>query len=61
VNGNWFTVMMDGESVTVCVIGCYENEEGEETALLAVIRPENMLHVPKRQLDYLFQSHDPLH
>lgn len=53
--GNMFTVYMDGNMMTVCVIGSYKEEySGEEIVILAVINQENMVHVPLEDLDILF-------
>ena len=53
--GDLFTVYMEGAMMTVCVIGSYKEEySGEEMVILAVVSQDNMVHVPKEELDMLF-------
>ncbi|HPF20491.1 MAG TPA: hypothetical protein PLC88_04055 [Syntrophomonas sp.] len=53
--GDLFTVYMEGAMMTVCVIASYQEEySGEEMVILAVINPDNLVHVSREELDYLF-------
>ncbi|MEQ8200461.1 MAG: hypothetical protein ABRQ24_03445 [Syntrophomonadaceae bacterium] len=53
--GDLFTVYMDGNPMTICVLGSYQEElSGEEMVILAVISQENMVHVPAEDLNNLF-------
>ena len=53
--GDLFTVYMNGTTMTVCVLGFYNEEyTGEEMAILAVVSQDNMVHVPADDLDILF-------
>lgn len=52
--GDLFTVYMDGAMMTVCVIGSYKEEySGEEMVILAIVSQDNMVHVPREDLDML--------
>jgi len=53
--GDLFTVYMDGNVMTICVLGSYNEElSGEEMVILAVVNQENMVHVPVTDLNMLF-------
>ncbi|MDD3363989.1 MAG: hypothetical protein PHZ03_03330 [Syntrophomonas sp.] len=53
--GDMFTVYMDGNMMTICVIGSYKEEySGEEMVILAVVSQDNLVHVPADDLDLLF-------
>lgn len=53
--GDIYTVYLDGAVMTVCVLGSYVEElSGEEMVVLAIINQENMVHVPREDLDTLF-------
>lgn len=53
--GDLFTVYLDGSMMTVCVIGSYREEySGEEMVILAVVSQDNMIHVPREDLDMFF-------
>ncbi len=53
--GDIFTVYLDGNAMTVCVLGSYREElTGEEMVVLAIVNNENMVHVPLEDLDMLF-------
>ena len=53
--GDLFTVFMDGNSMTVCVLGSYYEElSGEEMVILAVVNQENMVHIPADDFNALF-------
>ena len=53
--GDLFTVYLNGSTMTVCVLGFYNEEySGEEMVLLAVVAQENMVHVPLEDLAALF-------
>jgi len=53
--GDLFTVYMDGNIMTICVLGSYMEEyTGEEMVILAVVSQENMIHIPADDLDMLF-------
>jgi len=53
--GDLFTVYMEGIMMTVCVIASYKEEySGEEMVILAVINQDNMVHVSREELEYLF-------
>lgn len=53
--GDLFTVYLNGSTMTVCVLGFYNEEySGEEMVLLAVVGHENMVHVPLEDLEALF-------
>lgn len=52
--GDLFTVYMDGNVMTICVLGSYNEElSGEEIVILAVVNQENMVHVPVTDLNVL--------
>lgn len=45
--GDLVDIIVDGQILTVCVVGFYIDEDsGEEVALLAVVPPKALLHVP---------------
>lgn len=53
--GDLFTVYMDGSMTTLCVMGFYSEEySGEEMVILAVVKQENMVHIPLDDLHALF-------
>lgn len=53
--GDLFTVYMDGNVMTICVLGSYQEElSGEEMVILAVVSQDNMVHVPAEELSKLF-------
>jgi hypothetical protein len=53
--GDVYTVYLDGNVMTVCVVGFYNEEfTGEEMVILAVVSGENMVHVPVDDLQALF-------
>lgn len=53
--GDLFTVYMDGNVMTICVLGSYKEEySGEEMVILAVVNQDNMVHVPVNDLNMLF-------
>lgn len=53
--GDIFTVYIDGNILTVCVLGFYEEEySGEEMVILAVVNQDNMVHIPAADLDAIF-------
>ncbi len=53
--GDLFTVYMDGNMMTMCVLGSYQEElSGEEIVILAVVSQENTVHVPADELNKLF-------
>ncbi|MDD4171375.1 MAG: hypothetical protein PHQ94_03980 [Syntrophomonas sp.] len=53
--GDLFTVYMDGNIMTICVLGSYQEElSGEEMVILAVVSQDNMVHVPAEELSKLF-------
>lgn len=53
--GDVFTVYLEGEVVTICVIGSYIEEwSGAEMFVLAVVNQDNMMHVPAEEMDRLF-------
>lgn len=53
--GDLFRVYLDGTMMTICVLGFYNEEySGEEMAIIAVVNQENMVHVPREDLDILF-------
>ena len=54
LNPNLLTFYMGEEIVTAVWIGSYQHPNGEEMVLLASIRPENMLHIPKKEAEALF-------
>lgn len=52
--GDLFTVYMDGNVMTICVLGSYKEEySGEEMVILAVVNQDNMVHVPVNDLNML--------
>lgn len=54
--GDMFTVYLDGNMMTVCVLGFYNEEyTGEEMVILAVVSQDNMVHVPLDDLNGLFR------
>jgi hypothetical protein len=53
--GDLFTVYMDGNVMTICVLGSYNEEySGEEIVILAIVNQDNMVHVPVTDLNMLF-------
>ncbi len=53
--GDLFTVYMDGNVMTLCIVGSYQEElSGEEIVILAVVSQDNMVHVPADELSKLF-------
>lgn len=53
--GDIFTVYIDGNILTVCVLGFYEEEySGEEMVILAVVNQDNMVHIPASDLQAIF-------
>ncbi|MDD4801496.1 MAG: hypothetical protein PHF24_00945 [Syntrophomonas sp.] len=53
--GDMFIVYMNGNMMTICVIGSYKEEySGEEMVILAVVNQDNIVHVPADDLDLLF-------
>jgi hypothetical protein len=54
--GDMFTVYLDGNMMTVCVLGFYNEEyTGEEMVILAIVNQDNMVHVPLDDLNGLFR------
>ncbi|HCF71909.1 MAG TPA: hypothetical protein DER33_10070 [Syntrophomonas sp.] len=54
--GDMFTVYLDGNMMTICVLGFYNEEyTGEEMVILAVVSQDNMVHVPLDDLNGLFR------
>lgn len=55
--GDLFTVYMDGNIMTICILGSYKEEySGEEMVILAVVNQENMVHIPANDLNMLFPN-----
>jgi hypothetical protein len=52
--GDLFTVYLDGNAMTICVLGSYTEGSGVEMVILAVVGQENMVHVPIDDLNALF-------
>lgn len=53
--GDLFSVYMNGNMMTVCVLGFYNEEyTGEEMAILAVVNQDNLVHMPIEDLEALF-------
>ncbi len=53
--GDTFTLHLDGDVLTVCVVGFYSEEySGEEMVILALVSPDNLVHVPMDDLEALF-------
>ncbi len=53
--GDLFTVYMNGNPMTICVLGSYKEElSGEEMVILAVVSQENMVHIPADDLNSFF-------
>jgi len=53
--GDIFTVYLDGEIMTLCVLGFYNEEySGEEMVILALVNQDNLLHVPMENLESIF-------
>ncbi|HWP96800.1 MAG TPA: hypothetical protein VN426_08105 [Syntrophomonadaceae bacterium] len=53
--GDLFTVYMEGVTMTVCILGFYEEEfSGKEMVVLAVVDQESMVHLPLNDLEVLF-------
>lgn len=60
--GDLFTVYMDGSTMTVCVLGFYEEEySGEEMVILAVVSQDNTVHMPLNDLESIFPRSKKLH
>ncbi|MGE5398303.1 MAG: hypothetical protein ACM3MK_12340 [Chitinophagales bacterium] len=59
--GDLFTVYFEGVKMTVCVMGSYQEEySGEEVVVLAVITPDNILHIPINDFSIFFQNRKTL-
>lgn len=57
--GDIFTVYLDGEVMTLCVLGFYNEEySGEEMVILALISRENLLHVPLENIESIFSKRE---
>jgi hypothetical protein len=53
--GDLFSVYLNGVMMTICVIGSYNEEySGEEVVVLALISPDNMLHIPLSDMTRFF-------
>ena len=53
--GDLFTVYVDGNTMTICVLGSYKEEyTGEEMVILAVVSQDNMVHIPADDLNMIF-------
>ena len=60
--GDLFTVDLDGQIMTVFVLGSYQEENSGETMLiLAVVNQDNLLHVSAEDLDRLFSIDEYCH
>lgn len=60
--GDLFTVYMDGNQLTICVLGSYQEElSGEEMVILAVVSQDNMVHIPADDLNNMFIRHKYTH
>lgn len=60
--GDLFNVYLDGVMMTLCVLGSYKEEySGEEVVVLAVISPDNMVHVPLSDLSIFLPIRRYLH
>ena len=45
--GDLVAIYLQGEAVLFCIIGLYQNEDdGEVMAILALINPEQLRHIP---------------
>lgn len=52
--GDLFTVYLDGNIITVCVLGSYHEEySGEEMLIIAVVSQENLVHIPIKEINAL--------
>lgn len=55
--GDLFGVYLNGVMMTICVIGSYNEEySGEEVVVLALVSPDNMLHIPLSDFNMLFST-----
>lgn len=55
--GDILTVYLDGEIMTLCILGFYyEESSGEEMAILAIINRDNLLHISLENLESIFTS-----
>lgn len=53
--GDIFTVYIDGNILTVCVLGFYKEEySGEEMVILAVVNQDNLVHIPAADFEAIF-------
>lgn len=53
--GDIFTVYIDGNVLTVCVLGFYKEEySGEEMVILAVVNQDNLVHIPASDFQAIF-------
>lgn len=60
--GELYNVYLDGVMMTLCVLGSYIEEiSGEEVVILALISPDNMLHMPLYDFNLLFSGRKTLH
>lgn len=60
--GDLFTVDLDGQLMTVFVLGSYREEtSGEEMLILAVVNQDNLLHVSAQDLGRLFAIDEYCH
>lgn len=55
--GDILTVYVNGEMMTLCILGFYNEEaSGEEMVILALINRDNLLHIPLENLESVFSS-----
>lgn len=55
--GDILTVYVNGEVMTLCILGFYNEEaSGEEMVILALINQDNLLHIPLENLESVFSS-----
>jgi len=55
--GDLVDININGQKMTVCIVGFYvDDDSGEEVALLVVVPPESLLHVPVDNLAGALES-----
>lgn len=60
--GDLFTVYMEGNALTLCLIGSYQEEySGKEVAVLALVKQDDLMYIPLGELERLFPKKVYLH
>lgn len=55
--GDLINIYFNGMTITVCIVGFYVEEvSGQEIALLAVVPPDSLFHIPTSDLASILNS-----